>query len=87
VPRKGPAPKHPVVVDPVYGAPIVTSLINKVLLDVVFVGGVVGGAFDGLEVEGVFGGWSFGCNLFFYFYYFIYCLCFFFPFIVLYIFF
>jgi small subunit ribosomal protein S7 len=33
VPRKGPAPKHPVVVDPVYGAPLVTSLINKVLLD------------------------------------------------------
>ena len=33
MPRKGPAPKHPVVVDPVYGAPIVTSLINKVLLD------------------------------------------------------
>jgi small subunit ribosomal protein S7 len=31
VPRKGPAPKHPVVVDPVYGAPIVTSLVNKVL--------------------------------------------------------
>jgi len=33
VPRKGPAKKHPVVVDPVYGAPLVTSLINKVLLD------------------------------------------------------
>jgi small subunit ribosomal protein S7 len=33
VPRKGPAPKHAVVVDPVYGAPLVTSLINKVLLD------------------------------------------------------
>ena len=33
MPRKGPAPKHPVVVDPVYGAPLVTSLINKVLLD------------------------------------------------------
>ena len=32
MPRKGPAPKHPVVVDPVYGAPLVTSLINKVLL-------------------------------------------------------
>jgi small subunit ribosomal protein S7 len=32
VPRKGPAPKHPVVTDPVYGSPIVTSLINKVLL-------------------------------------------------------
>jgi small subunit ribosomal protein S7 len=31
VPRKGPAPKHPVVTDPVYGAPIVTSLVNKVL--------------------------------------------------------
>ncbi len=33
MPRKGPAPKHPVVVDPVYSAPLVTSLINKVLLD------------------------------------------------------
>ena len=32
MPRKGPAPKHPVVVDPVYGSPLVTSLINKVLL-------------------------------------------------------
>ncbi len=33
MPRKGPAPKHPVVVDPVYDAPLVTSLINKVLKD------------------------------------------------------
>ena len=33
MPRKGPAPKHAVVVDPVYGSPLVTSLINKVLLD------------------------------------------------------
>ena len=32
MPRKGPAPKHPVIVDPVYGSPLVTSLINKVLL-------------------------------------------------------
>jgi small subunit ribosomal protein S7 len=32
VPRKGPAPKHPVVTDPVYGSPLVTSLINKVLV-------------------------------------------------------
>jgi small subunit ribosomal protein S7 len=32
VPRKGPAPKHPVIIDPVYGSPVVTSLINKVLL-------------------------------------------------------
>ncbi len=31
MPRKGPAPKHPVVIDPVYGSPLVTSLINKVL--------------------------------------------------------
>ncbi|MDP9101127.1 MAG: 30S ribosomal protein S7 [Actinomycetota bacterium] len=31
MPRKGPAPKHPVVTDPVYGSPLVTSLINKVL--------------------------------------------------------
>ena len=33
MPRKGPAPKRPVVVDPVYGSPLVTQLINKVLLD------------------------------------------------------
>ena len=33
MPRKGPAPKRPVEVDPVYGSPLVTSLINKVLVD------------------------------------------------------
>jgi small subunit ribosomal protein S7 len=33
MPRKGPAPKHPVVIDPVYNSPLVTSLVNKVLLD------------------------------------------------------
>jgi small subunit ribosomal protein S7 len=33
MPRKGPAPKHQVVVDPVYNSPLVTSLVNKVLLD------------------------------------------------------
>jgi small subunit ribosomal protein S7 len=33
MPRKGPAPKHPVVTDPVYGSPVVTSLVNKVLRD------------------------------------------------------
>jgi len=32
MPRKGPAPKHPVIIDPVYGSPVVTSLVNKVLL-------------------------------------------------------
>jgi small subunit ribosomal protein S7 len=33
MPRKGPAPKHPVIIDPVYGSPIVTALVNKVLTD------------------------------------------------------
>ena len=33
MPRKGPAPKHPVVIDPVYNSPLVTALVNKVLLD------------------------------------------------------
>ncbi|WP_297081876.1 30S ribosomal protein S7 [uncultured Demequina sp.] len=33
MPRKGPAPKRPLINDPVYGAPVVTQLINKVLLD------------------------------------------------------
>ena len=32
MPRKGPAPKHPVIIDPVHGSPLVTSLINKVLI-------------------------------------------------------
>ena len=32
MPRKGPAPKRPVEIDPVYGSPLVTQLINKVLL-------------------------------------------------------
>ena len=33
MPRKGPAPKRPIVIDPVYASPVVTQLINKVLLD------------------------------------------------------
>jgi small subunit ribosomal protein S7 len=33
MPRKGPAPKHPVVSDPVYNNPIVTTLINRILVD------------------------------------------------------
>jgi small subunit ribosomal protein S7 len=33
MPRKGPAPKRPVINDPVFGAPVVTQLINKVLKD------------------------------------------------------
>ena len=31
MPRKGSAPKSPVVADPVYNSPVVTALINKVL--------------------------------------------------------
>ena len=33
MPRKGPAPKRPVVNDPIYGAQIVSQLVNKILLD------------------------------------------------------
>ena len=32
MPRKGPAPKRPLVIDPVYASPLVTQLVNKVLL-------------------------------------------------------
>jgi small subunit ribosomal protein S7 len=31
MPRKGPAPKRPLVSDPVYSSPLVTQLVNKVL--------------------------------------------------------
>ena len=31
MPRKGPAPRRPLVVDPVYASPLVTQLVNKVL--------------------------------------------------------
>jgi len=33
MPRKGPAPRRPLVVDPVYTSPLVSQLVNKVLLD------------------------------------------------------
>ena len=33
MPRKGPAPKRPIDIDPVYNSPLVTSLVNKVLSD------------------------------------------------------
>ena len=32
MPRKGPAPKRPLMADPVYNSPLVTQLINKILL-------------------------------------------------------
>jgi small subunit ribosomal protein S7 len=33
MPRKGPAPRRPLVADPVYNSPMVTQLVNKVLAD------------------------------------------------------
>ena len=33
MPRKGPAPKRPLITDPVYSSPLVTQLVNKVLRD------------------------------------------------------
>jgi small subunit ribosomal protein S7 len=33
MPRKGPAPKRPLIIDPVYSSPLVSQLVNKVLLD------------------------------------------------------
>ena len=33
MPRKGPAPKRPLIQDPVYGSTLVTQLVNKILLD------------------------------------------------------
>src|SRR5438270_8097542 len=32
MPRKGPAPHRPLIADPVYNSPLVTQLINKILL-------------------------------------------------------
>ena len=33
MPRKGPAPQRTLVVDPVYGSPVVTQLVNRILRD------------------------------------------------------
>ena len=33
MPRKGPAPKRPLINDPVYGSPLVSQLVNKILVD------------------------------------------------------
>ncbi len=33
MPRKGPADKRPIIIDPVFQSPLVTQLVNKVLLD------------------------------------------------------
>jgi small subunit ribosomal protein S7 len=53
MPRKGPAQKRPVVADPVYGSPVVSQLVNKILI-----GGkkglaerIVYGALTGVEAK------------------------------------
>jgi len=33
MPRKGPAPRRPLVADPVYNSPLVTQLISKILME------------------------------------------------------
>ncbi|MBV1849815.1 30S ribosomal protein S7 [Catellatospora tritici] len=33
MPRKGPAPRRPLAADPVYSSPLVTQLVNKILLN------------------------------------------------------
>ena len=33
MPRKGPAPKRPIDIDPVYGSQLVSQLVSKVLVD------------------------------------------------------
>ena len=32
MPRKGPAPRRPLMSDPVYNSPLVTQMVNKILL-------------------------------------------------------
>jgi len=48
VPRKGPAPKRPLTADPVHDSPLVTQLVNKIMLDGKrsIAEGIVYGAFD-----------------------------------------
>jgi len=33
MPRKGPAPKRPIIADPIHGSTLVTQLVNKIMLD------------------------------------------------------
>ena len=49
MPRKGPAPKRPIVVDPVYGSPLVSQLVSKILLNgkKTVAQGIVYGALEG----------------------------------------
>ena len=54
MPRKGPAPKRPLVADPVYQSPLVTQLVNKVLVDGKrsVAEAIVYGALEGVRAKG-----------------------------------
>ena len=53
MPRKGPAPKRPLPVDPVYGSPLVTQLVSKILTDgkKTIAQGIVYTALDGTRTK------------------------------------
>jgi small subunit ribosomal protein S7 len=53
MPRKGPVTKKPVVADPVYGSPVVSQLVNKILLDgkKSIAESIVYGALDGAKTK------------------------------------
>ncbi|MDR1441393.1 MAG: 30S ribosomal protein S7 [Bifidobacteriaceae bacterium] len=59
MPRKGPAPRRPLVEDPVYDSPLVTQLVNKVLLNgkkttaQAIVYGALGGAAEKTDSDAV----------------------------------
>jgi small subunit ribosomal protein S7 len=54
MPRKGPAPKRPLVADPVYQSQLVTQLVNKVLVDGKrsIAEAIVYGALEGVRAKG-----------------------------------
>ncbi len=53
MPRKGPAPKRPVNIDPVYGSPLVSQLVSKILVDgkKTVAQGIVYDALEGTRVK------------------------------------
>ena len=53
MPRKGPAPKRPLVIDPVYQSQLVTQLVNKVLVDGKrsIAEAIVSGALEGVRAK------------------------------------
>ena len=53
MPRKGPAPKRPINIDPVYGSPLVSQLVSKILVDgkKTVAQGIVYDALEGTRVK------------------------------------